>query len=189
MNRIAKISRIIRGLLILIGLMHLSVVGLALFSDREVLSGSDSVVETELNVQQRVEVSGSWSVYARELEAEGFDSVLILVLPELLFYLFIYMSLFKLFGFYRQGLVFAESSVLLIRRIGICVLAWPLFSLLYPVALTLILRGFGWAESLPISLALGSSELISFLSGLIIFVIGWIMSEARAMQQEQELTI
>ena len=128
MNRISKVSQVIRGLLLLIGLLHFAVVGMALVGDRDISSTERGLKSAELNVQQRIEVSQSWSTYAKELEAEGFDSVMILVGPELLFYLFIYVSLFRLFGFYRQGLVFAESSIKLIRQIGICVFVWPVFT-------------------------------------------------------------
>ena len=92
-----------------------------------------------------------------------------MLIPELLFSLFIYLSLIKLFGLYRKEDIFTFNHINQLRSIGIFLLMWPVFSLLYPILL-MLLRISGLAESLPFILSIGSDHFIKPLIGLIIFV-------------------
>jgi hypothetical protein len=112
-----------------------------------------------------------------------------MLIPELLFCLFIYLSLIKLFGLYQQGIIFTANHINQLRNIGTCLLVWTVFDLFYPIFLMLFLRLSGLSESLPLFFSISSDQLLRLLVGLIIFVLGWIMTEAQKLQQEQELTI
>lgn len=189
MKRIATVSQLIRAAVMLIALLHLTTIALALTLNQADYAMSAGNLHSQFTYHQQIKVTGSWSDFAQDLQEEGLSSLLILSLPETVFYAFIYVSLFRLFGRYKQGLVFDEKSINLIRNIGVCICIWPVFTLLYPALVALTLRAAGWAESLPLSFGIGSSEIIKILTGLVVFVIAWIMSEAKKLQTEQELTI
>ncbi|MEP1446687.1 MAG: DUF2975 domain-containing protein [Paraglaciecola sp.] len=189
MEKIAKVSLLIRLLIILVASLNIIVIAVAIISQSETNSAELAVGTSQSYVSQIVGVPESSSVFAEELLAEGFDSHAIILIPELLFYLFIYWSLIKLFGLYQRGGIFTIHHIKQLRNIGTCLLVWPVFDLFYPILLTLLFRSTGLSDSLPLVLSLGSDQLLKLLIGLIIFVMSWIMMEGQRLQQEQELTI
>lgn len=191
MEKIAKVSWVVRGLIALIAVGHVAtfVYMLAFQSNSLSVSIGDDGISSSARIEQQISRSGSWSNFSQELESEGFNSIAILFGPELLFYGFIYITLFRLFGLYKLGHIFTSKSVQMIRNIGVCVLCWPVFTVLYPTLVTLTLRLSGASENLAITIGAGTDEVIKLIAGLIIFVIGWIMSEAQKLLEEQELTI
>jgi hypothetical protein len=86
-----------------------------------------------------IDFSGSWEDLAQALTDEGFNALLILGSADLLPSLILYLSLFKLFGLYQQGLVFTTANIQCIKNIGTVLLAWIALKLLYPVIVTLVL--------------------------------------------------
>ncbi len=189
MQQISAVSQLIRGAVMLVALLHLTTIAFALTLNQPDYIVSKGDQSAQFHLQQRVTLTGSWVNFAQELQAEGLNSLVILSLPESFFYAFIYVSLFRLFGRYKRGQVFDEKSIKIIRNIGICIFIWPVFTILYPSLVALGLRATGLSDSLALSFGIGSSELVKVLGGLVVFVVGWIMSEARELQQEQELTI
>ena len=140
MNKIAKVSRAVRYLIILILLGHVSAFILAATSQNETQVYAIENAAGEPVLSKTISVSPSWQAFADALQAEGLNSYLWLTGPELIFYFLIYWWLFNLFGRYQQGDIFSAGSTRLIRNIGTCLLVWPLFSVLYPVLLTLLLE-------------------------------------------------
>ncbi|MCJ8269766.1 MAG: DUF2975 domain-containing protein [Psychrosphaera sp.] len=52
-----------------------------------------------------------------------------------------------------------------------------------------MIRFTGLSDDMPLFFDFGSEDLWRLLCGVMIYVIGWIMAQARTLQQEQELTI
>lgn len=190
MQKIAKVSSVIRAVIAFVFFLHIiSFFSVAFFSENQ---GAENQVEIETAYSHsimRIDFNGSWQDIALALEKEGFNSVAILGSVESIPYLLVYFWLFKLFGFYRQGNIFTHQTVSCLRNIGTTLLAWIGVCILYPVLVTLVIRFGGFSETLPIIINFGSTELKFFATGLIVYVIAWVMQEALSMQSEQELVI
>ena len=130
-----------------------------------------------------------WINIAQALEAENFNSLAILGSIELLPYLLIYFFLFKLFKFYQQGQIFTVANIACFKNIGKTLLGWIALNIFYPILVTLFIRFTGLSDSLALHLSLGSRELFLLVSGLVIYVMAWIMTIAIELQQEQELVV
>lgn len=189
MEKIAKVSLLIRLLIVLVAGINIFVITVAIITQNEANSSELSVGSSQSYVSQVVNLPKSSESFSKELNSEGFNSYAIMLIPELLFCLFIYWSVFKLFGLYQQGVIFTGIHIKQLRNIGTCLLVWSVFDLLYPILIMLLLRISGLSASLPLSLSISSDQLLKLLIGLIIFVMSWIMTEAQKLQQEQELTI
>lgn len=189
MEKIARVSLFIRLLIILVASINIIVIVVAIITQSESNSAELTVGKSQSYVSQVVSLPESSRGFAEELLAEGFNSHEIILIPELLFYLFIYLSLIKLFGLYQRGGIFTINHTKQLRNIGTCLLVWPVFDFLYPILLTLLFRSTGLSDSLPLVLSIGTDQLLKLLVGLIIFVMSWIMMEGQRLQQEQELTI
>ncbi len=108
---------------------------------------------------------------------------------SLLPYLLIYFFLFKLFKYYQQGQIFTVANIACLKNIGKTLLAWIGLNIFYPVLVTLIIRFSGLSDSLAIYMNIGSTEFFYLVSGLVIYVMAWIMTMAIELKQEQELVV
>ncbi|MBO1255657.1 DUF2975 domain-containing protein [Alteromonas sp. 5E99-2] len=125
----------------------------------------------------------------RQLKEVGLSPAFWLTTHQLLYQLAIYGMLFLLFKQYKEGHIFSFNSVVQIRRLGLCVLLWPLVQLIYPSALILILKLLGFLEHGEISFSITIESFEAIATGFIILVIGSIMAEAARLKNEQELVI
>jgi hypothetical protein len=188
---IPTVSKIVRALVALFILMQIVSYTLLLMFGNNVGGTTFELSEKFYFFSSAVNIdfSGSWEDLAQALTDEGFNALLILGSADLLPSLILYLSLFKLFGLYQQGLVFTTANIQCIKNIGTVLLAWIALKLLYPVIVTLVLRFSGASDSLAIYMSVGSDEIRLLLIGLVIYVIAWIMNEATSLHQEQELVI
>lgn len=189
MEKIARVSLFIRLLIVLVACLNMVVITVAILTKSESSSAELAVGTAQSFITQVVSPPKSSESFAKELHSEGFNSHAIMLMPELLFCLFIYLSLIKLFGLYQQGIVFTANHIDQLSNIGTCLMVWCVFDLFYPILLMLFLRLSGLSESLSLFISISSDQLFKLLVGLIIFVLSWIMTEAQKLQQEQELTI
>ncbi|MBL4909633.1 MAG: DUF2975 domain-containing protein [Alteromonadaceae bacterium] len=194
MNKISKVSKVsqfIKVLLLFIAGMQLCVY-LILFLFGTTTGSVSEVSFNYLGMSSSIHVSfdSSWQGLAQALAEQHFNPVFILGIADSIPYLLMYFFLYKLFSLYQQGLVFTEVNVKYIKNIALVFFAWIAMNVFYPVLVVFILRLSGIAEDpLPLIINLGSTELRYFVIGAIIYVMAWIMSEAIALQQEQELVI
>lgn len=189
MNKIAKVSLYIRFLIVLLACLNTFTVfrGTLFVDDSAPEMSTTPGIEATMTLS--VDLPQLYHSFAQELENEGFEPLIIFALPELAFNLFFYFMLFKLFGLFQSGQIFTSNTVSYIRNIGIGIFIWGVFDFLYPILITLFVRITDMSDSLPLSIGIGSDQLIKFATGLIIFVIAWVMLEAQKLNQEQELTI
>jgi hypothetical protein len=96
---------------------------------------------------------------------------------RLVVYLFWYRTMLKLFGFFEKGILFTTETVRCIQILGLVYIARFLVQLC-----------FYFFVPLPNGqmLAMGINDLFA---GLLITFIGWLIDEARKIQEEQELTV
>lgn len=116
----------------------------------------------------------------------GFAGSLIGAAP----YIFAYYTLHKLFGNYANGRIFNSENVSIYQRLGrilfvnglVCI---PLRDTLMVLAATI--------NNIPgkrmLSIGFGSPNLEAILSGFVVMVIAWVMSQANDLNHEQQLTV
>jgi len=201
MNKISKISRLIRLLIVFIAVIHIAGFFISLYTGQTATNHEFSQIANEDNLNYnnnkksattftaRSEITGSWQEFAEALENENFNSIAILASVDILFYGLIYFFIFRLFGLFQQEEIFTQRNINCIKCIGGSLLIWVIVSLVYPVLITLILRFSGASDSLALYLSIGSTEFVHLLSGLIIYAFAWVMNEALTTKQEQDLTI
>ena len=188
---IPTVSKIVRVLVALFILMQIVSYSLLVMFGNNVDGTKFELAENFYFFSSAVNIdfSGSWEDLAQALTDEGFSALYILGSADILPSIFLYFSLFKLFGLYQKGLVFTTANIQCIKNIGTVLLAWIALKLLYPLVVTLVLRFSGASDTLALYMSLGSDELRLLLIGLVIYVIAWIMNEATSLHQEQELVI
>jgi hypothetical protein len=135
-----------------------------------------------------LEVSGAWQGIARPLMDEGFNSILWLGVPQLLPYVCINLVLIRLFLLYRRGSFFDLKNIQCFKWLGGVLLAQFVFVICYPPLLITLLN-MATGSELNRVITIQDTDIIGFVTGLIIYVIGWIMSHAQQLQKEQELVI
>jgi hypothetical protein len=189
MEKIARVSLLIRLLLGLVACLNVVAITVSIMTQSSENTAELAFGTSQSSISQAASLPKLSEDFAKELDSSGLNSHAIMLLPELFFSLFIYLSLIKLFGLYQQGGIFTVNHINQLRNIGSCLLVWPVFDLLYPSLIAVIFRIFGLSPSLLLVFSIDTDQLITLLIGLIIFVMSWIMMEGVRLQQEQELTI
>lgn len=190
MDKISKISRLIKALIVFLAFLHLFTFVVLAFAESG--SGASKQVEFDNGVgETKVSASfdGPWQDIAIALENDGLSSTWLLGTVEALPYLIIYFFLFRLFSLYQQGIIFSPKNIHCIKSIGTTLLAWIAVSLFYPMLLVFALRGLSFSDNLPLTFNIGSTEITYLISGLVIYVIAWVMNEALRLKDDQELVI
>lgn len=190
MHRISLISRLVKGLVVLLALLQLLTFVILANSTSNTEAGSSASFENGLG-QSMVEVAfdGAWHDLAVALERNDLSSLWLLGTVEAIPYLFIYYFLYRLFSLYQNGTIFSQPNIRCVKAIGTTLLVWLFVSLFYPITLVLLLRLFNISDQLPFIFIIGSTEISYLISGLVIYVIAWIMQEALTLKSEQELVI
>lgn len=190
LSRISKVSKFVRWCLLFVALIHVGSFMLTLALAEPTADGYQLAMEVG-NQTFTVSITSkdAKSPLGEVLVAENFNILAILGSVDVVFYAALYYLLFQLFSLYRQGSIFEDSNIQYFKLIGYCLLAWVITDLLYPALVVLVIRFADLSDDMPLFFEFGSDELWRLLCGLMIYVIGWIMAQARTLQQEQELTI
>jgi len=187
---IQNVSKIIRLLILVVAVVHISSFLFAVLSTEEKsLTHQFEVEHGETNYTAKVEMTGTGADLAIALNNDGLNGLAILGTADILMYGLIYFFIFQLFSYYQQGQIFTLANINCIKNIGRCLLLWVLVSFIYPIIVVLVIRFTALSDTLPFMLSITSDDLIHLLSGLVIYVISWIMTEAMNLQHEQELVI
>lgn len=111
-----------------------------------------------------------------------------LSVPEQIFYLLLNIWLLRLFALYRRMVIFTEQNVHYFQCIGILLMIWACWKVLYTPLLVTVL---GWLQhSRPLRyLEVQDSQLMLLVVGLIVWATGRVMAYGLALQQEQDLVI
>ena len=95
----------------------------------------------------------------------------------------------RLFGHYKQGVIFSFEHVLLFRKTAMGLGCWVIATMAYESAKSVIFSlGNPPGERL-ISVAFGTSELTTLVVAGVVFFIAWVMDEGRALNEENQLTV
>jgi len=95
----------------------------------------------------------------------------------LVLFLFWFRTILKLLGFFEKGILFTAETVRCLQILG------GIYILKFTLQLTLYVLMFPDSRQV---LTVGTSGLFA---GLLIIFIGWLIDEARKIQEEQELTV
>lgn len=185
MKKILWMSNIILALLLLsLGTMLITT-AVIVISDTALLNYSQ---DNGMRLWIGLEVSGSWQEAAKQLTAQNFSAVICLGLLQLLPFVLINVILIRLFMLYRQGLFFSPKNINCFSWLGAVLLIQFVVTATYPAVLFTLLNYATGSEMIRI-ISVRDSDIIGLLSGLIIYVIAWVMKQAHQLQQEQELVI
>lgn len=97
--------------------------------------------------------------------------------------------LVQLFKLYSQSNIFGLQNVILIKKIGVTLIAQVFASIITQPLLSLILTMDAPKGGHLISIGFGSDELSNLVIGGIVVLISWIMEEGRKLEEEKNLTI
>lgn len=191
MSRISKVSKIVRVWLVLAIFFHVTVFAALLFFAEQNASNFQISFDGGFNTTGPFATStGDESDLGKALIKQDFNVFALLGWVDVLIYCLLYFFLYRLFSLYQQGQIFTQSNIHQFKCLGYTMFAWVLIDLIYPNLLVLVLRLSGLAtEPLPLELGISSNDLKQLMIGLMIYVIGWVMAQAKTLQQEQELTI
>jgi len=185
MKKIVMMSNVI------LTLLFLTLATLLITTLVVLLNGSDVLNFTQANGTHLwigLDVTGSWKSIANTLSENSFNTMTWLALPQMLPYVIINLILIRLFMLYRQGLFFNLKNIQCFKWLGGLLILQFLFVAFYPALLVTLLNMFTGSE-LRRAVVIQDTDIISFIVGLIIYVIAWIMKQAQQLQQEQELVI
>ncbi len=161
-ERIRKISRILKGLFLIYFLVLVCVVAMSV----------------RLQTGER-----TWTVYG--VTYGEFSSVplkmRLLGLLGLGLFLFAAVTLFQLLNLYEKGVVFSLNNVLLYKRLGHLIFGYGLLNICAPVVDSGTLEIW--------TFLLGASCSPGVIIGLIVIMIASIMQEGCKIKEEQELTV
>jgi hypothetical protein len=102
---------------------------------------------------------------------------------------YIFHQLAKLFGLYEKGFLFEEENIRLIRSISLFMMIGELIQLIYQPMMTVALTFNNAPGERLASITIGTSNLSTFITGMIIFIASWIIKEAQQLKSDAELTI
>ncbi|NQZ07218.1 MAG: DUF2975 domain-containing protein [Algicola sp.] len=190
LSRISKVSKFVRWCLLFVGLLHVISFMFTLALAEPTADGYRLAMEVG-NQTYTVNITSkdAKSPLGEALAAENFNILAILGSVDVVFTTVLYYFLFRLFSLYQRGSIFEDSNIQCFKLVGYSLMAWVVADLLYPVLVVLVIRFTGLSDVMPLFFGIGSEDLWRLLCGLMISVIGWIMAQARTLQQEQELTI
>lgn len=187
---IKKVSKLVQMLILLFALVHIGSFFLTL-----IFSQDNSTTHQIEGKQAGIQYTAFTSVtrddhaLAQALLAEDYHVTAILGSPYVAIYAMLYSIMFRLFGLYRRGQIFTHANINCFKQIGFCLLIWVLSSLIYPIVVALTIRLFDPSSTMALHFSFGTTELEHLLLGMIIYVIGWVIGEAMALQDEQKLVI
>ena len=98
-------------------------------------------------------------------------------------------NLRKLFSYYKAGVIFSFSHVLLFKKVAKALLLWVVLSIAYDSAKSVLFSLGNPPGSRVISVGFGSAELTTLIVGGIVLFIAWVMDEGRLLAEENELTV
>lgn len=185
MKKIILMSNIILALLLLSLCTMLITAAVIVVSDTALLNFSQ---ENGTRMWIGIEVSGSWQEAAQQLTAQNFSAVIWLGLLQLLPFVLSNVILIRLFMLYRQGLFFSPKNINCFSWLGAVLLIQFVAVVTYPALLFTLLNYVTGSELVRV-ISVRDTDIIGLLSGLVIYVIAWVMKQAYQLQQEQELVI
>lgn len=97
--------------------------------------------------------------------------------------------LIKLFQLYVKGVVFAQQNIYYIRKIALMFLLQVVATIVIQPFLSLILTLDAAPGGHIISIGLRGEEISNLIIAGIVFLIAWIMEEARKLDEERALTV
>jgi hypothetical protein len=95
----------------------------------------------------------------------------------------------KLFSFYKEGIIFSIEHVIIFKNTAKALVLWVFLSIIYESAKSVLFSLGNPPGSRVLEVGFGTAEITSLLVGGIVFIIAWIMDEARVLSEENELTI
>lgn len=177
--RIRRVSSVLQVLcLVAFAMMLLFAVNLVIFGFQSVGISAGPVQIANVGIRRVTAFSlGSVNIF----RSSGVLSPLLLGWIEFAYTVIGIGLLYRLFGFYKSGLIFARATIQVYRWIAL----WLLAGWIIPNFLQLISQ-FSFRGQFA-RLSFSVDEFLA--GGLLLMLISWIMDEGRKLQEEQALTV
>jgi hypothetical protein len=98
-------------------------------------------------------------------------------------------NLRKLFGLYEDGVIFSEENVRCFRNLGYALVIWVASILIFRPLSSIVLTLNNTVGERQLVIGIGSSDLTTLLTGLVVVLISWVMNEASKLEDEQAHTV
>lgn len=119
------------------------------------------------------------------LQLAGF-AVSLLPLSALMYGL---VNIRKLFSSYTRGLIFSLDHVKYFKSTAKALIAWVVFSIFYESAKSVLFSIGNPPGQRILQVGLSSAQITTLIVGAVVFVVAWVMDEARILSEENELTV
>jgi hypothetical protein len=136
-----------------------------------------------------ISVNHSKSLVANELPIKFQVIGLLIALLPLSALTCVIFDVRKLFGFYKEGVMFSLDHVIIFKNTAKALLWWVLFSIIYESAKSVLFTAGNPPGSRLLEVGFSSGEFTTLMVGGIVFVIAWVMDEGRILIEENELII
>jgi hypothetical protein len=90
---------------------------------------------------------------------------------------------------YEQGQIFILKNAKFFRKLGITIILWKIVDIICSSLITLVTSLQNAVGERVLTISFGSNDFYTFVLGGAIILIGWVMTEAHNMHEEQALTI
>ncbi|ADD67691.1 conserved hypothetical protein [Denitrovibrio acetiphilus DSM 12809] len=95
----------------------------------------------------------------------------------------------RLFGLYREGMVFTSDHSLFFKRLAKAFILWIFSSIVYESATSVIFSIGNPPGSRVLTVGVSSSEMLTLLIACVIWVISWVVDEGRILAEENKFTV
>ena len=136
-----------------------------------------------------ISVNHSKSLIPNELPIKFQAIGLLVALLPLSALTYVIFDVRKLFGFYREGVMFSLDHVIIFKNTAKALLWWVLFSIIYESAKSVLFTAGNPPGDRLLEVGFSSGEFTTLMVGGIVFVIAWVMDEGRILIEENELII
>lgn len=193
MEKISKVSRVVKLLVAVAAIINVAMfVTTSFVQQHSISSDASGFVSTQTNSQSQLILSVLRDLSKEELfiqENTGGWGLFLGTLPELVLSTLLCWFLFLLFHLYQQGHIFTVDATQYFRWIGLLLILWPAIELVYLNLFLVGMRLLGLADTVTLTIGIGTDDLKIMATGLMLTIVAWIMTEGVRLREEQELTI
>ncbi|MFT5133485.1 MAG: hypothetical protein ACI9SC_001957 [Gammaproteobacteria bacterium] len=98
-------------------------------------------------------------------------------------------NLRELFTLYEKGIIFTTANVKCIRRLGYALIYWTFSKIPFMALISIVLSHNNPPGERMVSIGFGSTDFVTLVTGAIVLIISWVMSEASKLEDEQAHTV
>ncbi|MBV7314543.1 DUF2975 domain-containing protein [Shewanella sp. NIFS-20-20] len=187
MNGISQKSALIQAVLLLLFLLNLIMFLLGV--SHSTMAYQNNLELDSLAMFFNRSIDGIWGDYSMILQQHGWESFWFFAPFKFVFQQVVILILWQLFGCFKQNEIFTHNTVRKFKILGVILLSWVCFLVLYPLVISLALSALPNHERVLIVFSISEDEFFLLLIGILIYIVANIFQEALDLKLEQDLVI